>query len=59
MLIVALNIMERVLSFDPVIADPGQHTEIIDSLKARDKERAQKAIKAHLEETKKRILQML
>lgn len=53
-----LDDMERALSFDPVIADPGQHTEIIDSLKAHDKERAQKAIKAHLEETKKRILQM-
>ena len=54
-----LNDLERALSFDPYIADPAQHLEIIASLKARDKSRAQEAIRAHLNETRLRILKVV
>lgn len=54
-----INDLERALSFDPLIADPSQHLEIIESLKARDKTRAQNAMKAHLVETRQRILATL
>ncbi len=50
--------LERALSFDPYIADPAQHVEIINSLKAHDKIRAQDAMKAHLNETRLRILKL-
>ncbi len=50
--------LERALSFDPYIADPSQHKEIIASLKAGDKTRAQEAIQAHLADTKLRILKI-
>lgn len=53
-----INDLERALSFDPHIADPAQHIEIINSLKAHDRERAQEAMKAHLGETRLRILKL-
>lgn len=53
-----INDLERALSFDPYLADPIQHLEIIASLKARDKVRAQEAMKAHLLETRMRILKL-
>jgi GntR family transcriptional regulator, rspAB operon transcriptional repressor len=51
-----LDDMERMLSFDPYIADPEQHLEIIEALKARHKEAAQKAMKKHLDHTRSRII---
>jgi DNA-binding GntR family transcriptional regulator len=54
-----LNDLERALSFDPYSADPSQHIEIINSLKAHDKVRAQEAIRAHLNETRLRILKVV
>jgi DNA-binding GntR family transcriptional regulator len=51
-----INDLERALSSDPYLADPNQHVEIINSLKARDKARAQDAMKAHLGETRLHIL---
>jgi DNA-binding GntR family transcriptional regulator len=53
-----INDLERALSFDPYIADPAQHLEIITSLKSRDKAWAQEAMKAHLAETRLRILKL-
>jgi DNA-binding GntR family transcriptional regulator len=53
-----INDLERALSFDPYIADPAQHMEIIKSLKARDKFKAQEAMKTHLTETRLRILNL-
>lgn len=53
-----INDLERALSFDPYIADPTQHTELIDSLKTRSKTRALDAMKAHLAETRVRIMNM-
>ncbi len=53
-----INDLERALSFDPYIADPAQHVEIIASLKAHDKLRAQAAMKTHLAETRLRILKL-
>jgi len=51
-----LNELERVLVDDPYLAEPGQHGEIIDRLKKRDKLGSQEVMKKHLEETKKRTL---
>jgi DNA-binding GntR family transcriptional regulator len=51
-----LNELERVLAYDPYLAEPQQHAEIIEGLKQRDKQEAQKAMKRHLEDTKKRSL---
>jgi len=50
-----INDLERVLSFDPYIADPTQHKEIINSLQARDRSKAQEAMKAHLTDNRLRI----
>lgn len=51
-----INDLERALSFDPYIADPTQHAGLIESLKAHSKPAAQEAMKAHLSETRMRIL---
>jgi DNA-binding GntR family transcriptional regulator len=51
-----LNELERVLAYDPYIAEPQQHAEIILSLKQHDKIGSQEAMKKHLEETKKSSL---
>lgn len=51
-----LNELERVLAYDPYIAEPEQHAEIIEELKRRDKLGSQEAMKRHLEDTKKRSL---
>ncbi len=48
--------LERALSFDPYIADPSQHEEIIFHLSNRDKARAQAAMRRHIEETLARIV---
>jgi DNA-binding GntR family transcriptional regulator len=53
-----INDLERALSSDPYLADSNQHVEIINSLKAHDKFRAQEAMKAHLGETRLHILKM-
>jgi DNA-binding GntR family transcriptional regulator len=54
-----INDLERASSIDPSIADPSQHLEIIESLKAHDKPRAQNAMKTHLAETRMRIVNSL
>lgn len=54
-----INDLERALSSDPYLADSNQHIEIINSLKAHDKIRAQEAMREHLSETKLRLLEML
>lgn len=51
-----INDLERALSFDPYIADPSQHNEIILHLKNRDKAGAQAAMRRHIEETRARIV---
>lgn len=51
-----LNELERILAHDPYIAEPKQHTGILESLKKRDKMAAQEAMKRHLEDTKNRSL---
>lgn len=48
--------LERALTFDPYIADPTQHDDIILHLKNRDKSKAQAAMRRHIEETLKRII---
>ncbi|MCE7918616.1 MAG: hypothetical protein DCC59_11270 [Chloroflexi bacterium] len=48
--------LERALSFDPYIADPTQHDDIILYLKNRDKAKAQAAMRRHIEETRARIV---
>jgi DNA-binding GntR family transcriptional regulator len=48
--------LERALTFDPYIADPTQHDDIILHLKNRDKSKAQAAIRRHIEETRTRII---
>jgi DNA-binding GntR family transcriptional regulator len=48
--------LERALSFDPYIADPSQHNEIILHLKNRDKANAQASMRRHIEETRNRIV---
>lgn len=53
-----INDLERALYFDPYIADPSQHGEIIQSLKQHDVAKAEEAMKAHLSETKVRILKL-
>lgn len=54
-----INDLERALAHDPYVADPAQHVEMIESLKARSKTRAQEAMKNHLAETRARILNTL
>lgn len=51
--------LERALYFDPYIADPSQHREIIDSLRNHDRQRAQEAMRAHLTDTRLRILKVI
>jgi DNA-binding GntR family transcriptional regulator len=51
-----LNELERVLAYDPYLADPHQHVEILEGLKQRDKHGSQEAMKKHLEDTKNRSL---
>jgi DNA-binding GntR family transcriptional regulator len=51
-----LNELERVLAYDPYIAEPKQHTEILEGLKRRDKLGSQEAMMKHLEDTKNRSL---
>lgn len=51
-----LNELERILAHDPYIAEPKQHTGILESLKKRDKMAAQEAMRKHLEDTKNRSL---
>jgi DNA-binding GntR family transcriptional regulator len=48
--------LERALSFDPYIADPTQHDDIILHLSNRDKAKSQAAMRRHIEETRNRIL---
>jgi DNA-binding GntR family transcriptional regulator len=48
--------LERALTFDPYIADPTQHDDIILHLTNRDKARAQAAMRRHIEETRTRII---
>lgn len=48
--------LERALSFDPYIADPTQHDDIILHLTNRDKAKAQAAMRRHIEETRTRII---
>jgi DNA-binding GntR family transcriptional regulator len=51
-----LNELERVLAYDPYIAEPQQHAEILEGLKQRDRLGSQQAMKRHLEDTKNRSL---
>ncbi len=53
-----LDDMGRMLAFDPYIADPRQHQQIIFHLKKRDKSQAQDMMRRHIEETRLRILKM-
>jgi DNA-binding GntR family transcriptional regulator len=48
--------LERALTFDPYIADPTQHNDIILHLKNCDKAKAQAAMRRHIEETRTRII---
>ena len=48
--------LERALSFDPYIADPTQHDDIILHLTNHDKVKAQAAMRRHIEETRTRII---
>jgi DNA-binding GntR family transcriptional regulator len=48
--------LERALSFDPYLADPTQHDDIILHLKNHDKVSAQAAMGRHIEETRNRIV---
>ena len=51
-----LNELERVLVYDPDLAEPRQHIEIIEGLKRRDKLGSQEAMKKHIVDTKNRSL---
>jgi len=48
--------MERMLVSDPYIADPNQHRVIIKAIVDGNKNLAYKAMRQHIEETRKRIL---
>lgn len=48
--------MERMLVNDPYLVDPGQHKKILLALKARDRKKAQEAMRQHIEETRIRVL---
>jgi DNA-binding GntR family transcriptional regulator len=48
--------MKRMLSKDPYMADPVQHSLVIESLKPRDKAIAQQGMRRHLEDTRSRIV---
>jgi len=51
-----LEMVERALSFDPYIIDSSQHEEILSSIKKREKEACQEAMKTHLQTTLSRIV---
>jgi len=51
-----LDDMERLLVSDPYVADPNQHKEIIKALIDGNRNQAFNAMKRHIEETRKRIL---
>ena len=51
-----LEMVERALSFDPVITDSSQHEKILSSLKQREKASCQEAMKTHLQTTLSRIV---
>jgi DNA-binding GntR family transcriptional regulator len=51
-----LNELERVLAYDPYIAEPHQHVEILEQLRRRDRLGSQEAMTRHLEDTKNRSL---
>jgi len=51
-----LNELERVLAYDRYIAEPRQHSEILEVLKRRDKLGSQEAMKRHIEDTQNRSL---
>jgi DNA-binding GntR family transcriptional regulator len=51
-----LTELERVLAYDPQIAEPEQHAEILEALKRRDRPDAQEAMRKHLEDTKNHSL---
>lgn len=53
-----LDDMGRILAFDPYIADPRQHQQIIFHLKKRNKSEAQETMRNHIEETRLRVLKM-
>jgi DNA-binding GntR family transcriptional regulator len=51
-----LEMVERALPFDPYITDPSQHENILSSLKKKEKEMCQEAMKVHLQTTLSRIV---
>ena len=51
--------MERMLVNDPYLVDPSQHKKILDALLTQDKEKAQEAMRLHIEETRNRIVNRL
>jgi DNA-binding GntR family transcriptional regulator len=51
-----LEMVGRALSFDPYIIDSSQHEEILSSIKKREKEACQEAMKTHLHTTLSRIV---
>jgi len=48
--------MQRMLAYDPRVATPRQHIEIVEALKHGDRARAGQAMKRHMEETKSLVL---
>lgn len=54
-----LDDMGRMLAFDPYIADPDQHKQILNFLKQRNKEKAREAMRNHIQETRSRILKLI
>lgn len=54
-----LDDMGRMLAFDPYIADPDQHKQILNFLKQRNKQKAQEAMRNHIQETRSRILKLI
>ena len=53
-----LDDMGRMLAFDPYIADPNQHQKLISCLEQHDKQRAQEAMRRHIDDTRMRILRL-
>ncbi|HDD62743.1 MAG: hypothetical protein DRI65_17650 [Chloroflexota bacterium] len=56
MIVNLLTELERVLVHDPYLAEPGQHSMIINQLRERDKLGSQETMKVHLEDTENRTL---
>jgi DNA-binding GntR family transcriptional regulator len=48
--------MQRMLDYDPRIATPRQHMEIVEALKHGDRVQAEESMKRHMEETKSLVL---